>query len=180
MYFIKEQIPAVGAINIPDSLIPPCDLDDVALSAADCAAYTGGQALTYYTCPSMTSTYADSLALVSDARCEDEDRLLQCEMEGREVDSNINNVNRKELFDFAFIKTGHQIKVRQREKDFFAKKWGKCSIKNFKAREKNVTLDGVSFDSRRFQSQPTYYRMYYFFTSRIRDASKLSNRSNPI
>ena len=65
IFFVKSEVPDTRAISIPDELIPPCDLDEVELSAADCAAIAGLQDVTYYECDSILADYRDTVDLVS-------------------------------------------------------------------------------------------------------------------
>ena len=62
------------------------------------------QALTYYTCPSGRNTsYLETLDLITDRNCPFEDRVLQCELEGGIVSSDIQG-NTKHTFDPVFLR----------------------------------------------------------------------------
>ena len=82
MYYVKESAtPAIYAISVPDALIPPCDLDETELDAADqfcltsaIAAGGGSGGLLYFNCSTTQDSYSDTVALISDAKCPGEDR----------------------------------------------------------------------------------------------------------
>ena len=105
---MKESIsPAVSNIPIDDSLIQPCDLDEAVLDPILDAECSPGQALTYFNCSSTLASYPETVGLVKDAACPGEDRLLQCELNNREVLSNIIEF-KKEIFENAFVKAASQ------------------------------------------------------------------------
>ena len=84
----------------------PCDVENgtVDLSSLQCMSLST-QALTYYSCPTgENADYNETLTLIPDGVCPGEDRLLQCEMEGGEVSSNI-LADRETLFKPVFLRT---------------------------------------------------------------------------
>ena len=54
--------------------------------------------------------YIHQVNVISDVACQGEDRLLQCEMQNAEVDSNIQQY-RKIIFEDAFLKTSEKANV---------------------------------------------------------------------
>lgn len=100
-------------ILAPLSLIySSCDADNntVELSGSQCESLSD-RALTYFTCGGNDGGYAETVGLVSDGTCLGEDRLLQCEMDGREVSANI-LTDRRDLFEPVFLRTKDEAGVR--------------------------------------------------------------------
>ena len=102
-----------ATVSLPANLVhPPCDVENgtADLTSLQCMGLSS-QALTYYSCPSGSSAdYQETLTLITDGICPGEDRLLQCEMEGREVSSNI-LIERESLFEPMFLRTRDNISV---------------------------------------------------------------------
>ena len=92
VYYTKRPIGAPQTIPKPEELVVPCDQDRSALTDDRCTEYTPTEKIKYYDCSNCTScTYLKTVAeIISDVRCSDEDRILQCELEGNNVTSNIN------------------------------------------------------------------------------------------
>ena len=65
-------------------------------------------AQTYMTCAGNSDMYNNTVLLMSDKKCETEDRLLQCEMQNAEVGTVPVIGDRKTLFDPVFQKTVFQ------------------------------------------------------------------------
>lgn len=104
VYYVKKygQTPTPD-IPLPDLLQVPCDNDEFTLSESECNAFPP-QAKTIYECPTTTSNYERTVSLISDAKCGQENRILQCELNQGTAKSNILS---KEFFDQMFTKTAY-------------------------------------------------------------------------
>ncbi|TRY69564.1 hypothetical protein TCAL_03245 [Tigriopus californicus] len=103
VYFVKIYGEPTSNIPLPDTLLPPCDKDEFTLSESECNAFPPNP-MTIYQCPASTSNYENTVSLISDAKCGQENRILQCELSRGTVTSNVLD---KEFFDRIFTKTAY-------------------------------------------------------------------------
>jgi hypothetical protein len=95
----------------PAGLELPCDQDTSTLSAESCA-FLPTDILTNYQCVNgVKNTYGDTVGLVSDIKCPGEDRILQCELSGGVVASNIAPATIFSFINPAFLKSSENANV---------------------------------------------------------------------
>lgn len=113
MYYVKESVPSnfSGVLPLPDLFEIPCDGDNFTLEASQCDQFPKRN-VTYYSCPFSGSRYEDTILEIPDSKCPGEDRLLLCELHGRDIETNVQGDTRT-IFDPTFIKTAHNENVRR-------------------------------------------------------------------
>ncbi|XP_059082486.1 uncharacterized protein LOC131880005 [Tigriopus californicus] len=107
MYYVKESVASnfSDVLPLPDLFEIPCDGDNFTLEASQCDQFPK-QNVTYYSCPFSSSRYEDTILEIPDSKCPGEDRLLLCELHGRNIETNVAG-NTRTIFEPTFIKTAH-------------------------------------------------------------------------
>merc|ERR1712038_872276 len=88
VYYVKSIV-STESRDVPVALKPPCDTDYKELDAATCGSDVPTDPVAYKECKGTDgASYSQTVSnVLDDAKCEGEDRLLLCELEG--VESNL-------------------------------------------------------------------------------------------
>ena len=90
IYYTKNEFPK-KSFDKPEDLIPPCDQDRNTLESSTCDEYRALGPIQYYNCTTCDRcSYRLTVSqYMKDDACEDEDRIIQCELENENVTANI-------------------------------------------------------------------------------------------
>ena len=91
VYYVKNAIGSPITFAKPEDLIPPCDQDRNTIDKTTCDGYRALDPIQYYNCTACDRcSYRLTVSqYMKDDACEDEDRIIQCELENENVTSNI-------------------------------------------------------------------------------------------
>ena len=91
VYYVKKQVGSPVTFTKPVDLIPPCDQDRNTLESSTCDEYRALGPIQYYNCTTCDRcSYRLTVSqYMKDDACEDEDRIIQCELENENVTANI-------------------------------------------------------------------------------------------